>query len=218
MKAMILAAGRGERMRPLTDHTPKPLLVVRGKPLIQHHVEALVTAGFTRLVVNLSWHGERIREFLGDGAAYGASIEYSEEPEALETAGGIRQALDLLGERFVVVNADILTSYDFSRLRSTRDPAYLVLVENPAHNSGGDFGLAGSRVQNDGDPRYTFSGIGAYTRAFFAELEPGKKALAPLLRAAAERGELGGELFTGDWSDVGTPERLAALNAAGRDH
>lgn len=216
MKAMILAAGRGERMRPLTDHTPKPLLVVHGKPLIQHHVEALVIAGFTRLVVNLSWHGERIREFLGDGAAYGASIEYSEEPEALETAGGIRQALDLLGERFVVVNADILTSYDFSRLRSARDPAYLVLVENPAHNSGGDFGLAGSRVQNDGDPRYTFSGIGAYTRAFFAGLEPGKKALAPLLRAAAARGELGGELFTGDWSDVGTPERLAALNAAER--
>ncbi len=214
MKAMILAAGRGERMRPLTDTTPKPLLEVRDKPLIQYHVEALVTAGFAQLVVNLSWHGDQIREFLGDGANFGAAIEYSEEPEALETAGGIRQALEQLGERFVVVNADILTTYDFSRLRDVRDPAYLVLVENPAHNPDGDFGLAGSRVCNDGDPRYTFSGIGVYERQFFADLEPGKRALAPLLRVAADRGELGGELYRGEWSDVGTPGRLAALNAS----
>ena len=214
MKAMILAAGRGERMRPLTDTTAKPLLEVRGKALIQYHVEALVAAGIERLVVNLSWQGERIRSFLGDGSAFGAVIEYSEEPEALETAGGIRQALDLLGARFVVVNGDILTGYDFGRLRDVRDPAYLVLVGNPDHNPDGDFCLAGSRVRNDGDPRYTFSGIGVYRREFFADLEPGKRALAPLLRAAADRGELGGELFDGDWSDVGTPERLAALNAS----
>ena len=212
MKAMILAAGRGERMRPLTDTTPKPLLRVRGKPLIQYHVEALVASGFTQLVVNLSWQGRQIRDFLGDGNGFGAVIEFSEEPEALETAGGVRQALDLLGDRFLVVNADILTGYEFAGLREVRDPAYLVLVENPAHNAQGDFGLVGTRVVNDGNPRYTFSGIGVYARDFFSGLEPGKRALAPLLRAAADRGDLAGELFTGDWSDVGTPARLAALN------
>ncbi len=212
MKAMILAAGRGERMRPLTDTTPKPLLRVRGKPLIQYHVDALVAAGFTQLVVNLSWQGRQIRDFLGDGNGFGAVIEFSEEPEALETAGGVRQALDLLGDRFLVVNADILTGYEFAGLREVRDPAYLVLVENPAHNAQGDFGLVGTRVVNDGNPRYTFSGIGVYARDFFSGLEPGKRALAPLLRAAADRGDLAGELFTGDWSDVGTPARLAALN------
>ncbi len=214
MKAMILAAGRGERMRPLTDDTAKPLLEVGGKALIQYHVEALVAAGLNRIVVNLSWHGDQIRKFLGDGSAFDAVIEYSEEPEALETAGGIRQALHLLGARFIVVNGDIFTGYDFGRLREVRDPAYLVLVGNPAHNPHGDFALAGSRLSNDGGPRYTFSGIGVYGREFFAGLEPGKKPLAPLLRAAADRGELGGELFEGDWNDVGTPERLAALNAS----
>ena len=167
MKAMILAAGRGERMRPLTDGTPKPLLELRGKPLIRYHVDALVAAGFTRLVINLSWHGEQIRALLGDGVACGAAIEYSEEPEALETAGGIRQALDLLGPRFVVVNGDIHTDYDFTRLRAAHDPAHLVLVPNPPHNPDGDFGLEGD----------------------------------------------GGEIHCGLWHDIGTPERLAALNA-----
>ena len=187
MKAMILAAGRGERMRPLTDTTAKPLLEVNGKALIQYHVEALVSAGFDRIVVNLSWHGDQIRDFLGDGSAFGAVIEYSEEPEALETAGGIRQALDLLGNRFVVVNADILTDYDFGCLRDVRDPAHLVLVRNPSHNPQGDFGLLRSRVLNDGDPRYTFSGIGIYTRAFFVDLVPGKQPLAPMPRRARRR-------------------------------
>ena len=207
MKAMILAAGRGERMRPLTDAMPKPLLEVRGKPLIVHHLEALARAGFVEIVINLSWHGEQIRGFLGDGGDFGLSIDYSVEPEALETAGGIRQALPLLGERFAVVNADIFTSYDFFRLRETDAPAHLVLVANPAHNHGGDFALVDGRVVNHGDPLYTFSGISVYRRQFFEHVEDGKVALAPLLRAAADRGEVSGELFDGEWTDIGTPER-----------
>lgn len=212
MKAMILAAGRGERMRPLTDTTPKPLLEVHGKPLIVHHVEALARAGFSELVVNLSWLGEQIRARLGGGREFGVSIAYSEEPQALETAGGIRQALPLLGDRFAVVNADIFTTYDFARLRKSDAPAHLVLVPNPAHHRGGDFSLAGGLVGNRGDPLYTFSGISCYRRPFFEGLEPGKVPLAPLLREAAERGEVSGELFEGDWTDIGRPERLEELN------
>ena len=214
MKAMVLAAGRGERMRPLTDRQPKPLLEVHGKPLIVHHVEALARAGFAQIVVNLSWLGEQIRARLGDGGEFGVSIAYSEEPEALETAGGIVQALPLLGERFAVVNADVFTDYDFARLRETDSIAHLVLVANPAHNHGGDFALADGVVGNDGDPLYTFSGIACYQRQFFEGLEPGKRALAPLLREAAERGEVSGELFAGNWSDIGTPERLEELNSS----
>lgn len=216
MKAMILAAGRGERMRPLTDRVPKPLLPVAGKPLIVHHLEALSRAGFTEVVVNLSWLGEQIRALLGDGEDFGLSIRYSEEPEALETAGGILRALPLLGERFIVVNADIFTDYDFARLRNGDSIAHLVLVPNPAHRAGGDFALAESRVSNDGEPRYTFSGIAQYRQAFFAGLEAGKLALAPLLRAAADRGQVSGELFEGEWTDIGTPERLRSLDATGR--
>ena len=212
MKAMILAAGRGERMRPLTDTTPKPLLEVHGKPLIVHHLEALARAGFAELVVNLSWHGEQIRARLGDGSEFGVSIAYSEEPQALETAGGIRQALPLLGDRFVVVNADIFTAYDFARLREGDASAHLVLVANPAHNRGGDFSLVDGLIGNDGDPLYTFSGIARYRRQFFEAVEPGKRALAPLLREAALRGEVSGEIFDGDWTDIGTPGRLAELN------
>ena len=212
MKAMILAAGRGERMRPLTDTTPKPLLEVQGKPLIVHHLEALARAGFTEVVVNLSWLGEQIRERLGDGSAFGVSIEYSEEPEALETAGGIRQALPLLGDRFAVVNADVFTSYDFARLRDSDASAHLVLVTNPDHNRDGDFSLADGLVGNHGDPLYTFSGIACYRRRFFDAIEQGKLALAPLLREAAVRGEVSGELFEGEWIDIGTPERLEELN------
>ena len=209
---MILAAGRGERMRPLTDKTPKPLLEVRGEPLILRHLEALVRAGFTEIVVNLSWLGEQIRARLGDGSEFGVSIAYSEEPQALETAGGIRQALPLLSDRFVVVNADVFTTYDFVRLRDFDAPAHLVLVDNPEHNRGGDFSLADGLVGNHGDPLYTFSGIACYRRQFFDGVEPGKLALAPLLRAAADRGEVSGELFDGEWTDIGTPERLDELN------
>ncbi len=213
MKAMLLAAGRGERMRPLSDALPKPLLEVAGKPLIEHHLDALARAGFRECVINLSWLGDLIRDRVGDGAAYGVAVEYSEEPEALETAGGIVQVLDRLGERFAVVNADIYTDYDYSRLTATGGIAHIVLVDNPAHNPDGDFSLAGSVVGNAGAPRYTFSGIAAYRREFFTGLAPGKRPLAPLLRAAADRGELCGELHAGCWSDVGTPERLAALSA-----
>lgn len=212
MKAMILAAGRGERLRPLTDSKPKPLLPVRGKPIIAWHLEALARAGFGEVVINLSWLGEQIREQLGDGADYGLAISYSEEPQALETAGGIVQALPLLGEDFVVVNGDVFTDFDFARLRETGGPAHLVLVANPAHNPGGDFGLEGSRVRNHAPSMHTFSGIARYQRRFFEDLQPGKQALAPLLRAAAERGEVSGELFAGQWVDIGTAERLAQLN------
>ncbi len=213
MKAMLLAAGRGERMRPLSDSVPKPLLEVGGEPLIGRHLDALARSGIRECVINLSWLGDRIRAFVGDGSRFDLAVEYSEEPEALETAGGIVQALDRLGPCFVVVNADIFTDYDFSGLNARDGLANIVLVDNPAHNPGGDFSLAGSRVGNDGAPRYTFSGIACYRREFFAGLAPGKRPLAPLLRAAADRGELSGELHAGRWSDVGTPERLAALNA-----
>ncbi len=212
MKAMILAAGRGERLRPLTDVTPKPLLEVRGKPLIVYHLEALASAGFTDVVINLSWLGEQIRARLGDGAQFGVSIEYSEEVQALETAGGIQQALPLLSERFIVVNADVFTDYDFAALRTADSPAHLVLVDNPQHNDRGDFSLHQSSVGNSGSPQHTFSGIAQYHRSFFAELEPGKQALAPLLRKAADKGQVSGELFQGTWIDIGTVERLAQLN------
>ena len=212
MKAMILAAGRGERLRPLTDVTPKPLLEVRGKPLIVYHLEALASAGFTNVVINLSWLGEQIRARLGDGAQFGVSIEYSEEVQALETAGGIQQALPLLSERFIVVNADVFTDYDFAALRTADSPAHLVLVDNPQHNDRGDFSLHQSSVGNSGSPQHTFSGIAQYHRSFFAELEPGKQALAPLLRKAADKGQVSGELFQGTWIDIGTVERLAQLN------
>jgi MurNAc alpha-1-phosphate uridylyltransferase len=211
MKAMILAAGRGDRLRPLTDTTPKPLLEVQGKPLIVHHLEALSRAGFTEIVINLSWLGKQIRDRLGDGSAFDLGIEYSEEPEALETAGGILQALALLGERFVVVNSDIFTDYDFARLQQIDSSAHLVLVENPQHNTNGDFSLVETIVGNDGSPLYTFSGIAQYHRSFFDALVTGKQPLAPLLRAAAQRNQVTGEIFHGNWTDIGTLERLQSL-------
>ena len=212
MKAMILAAGRGERLRPLTDSLPKPLIEVRGKPLIVHHLEALSAAGFTDVVINLSWLGGLIRDRLGDGGEFGLSIEYSEEPQALETAGGILQALPLLGDRFIVINADILTNYDFTRLRHCDSPAHLVLVDNPPHHPQGDFVLKHALIGAEGSPRYTFSGISAYHSSFFDGLPPGKQALAPLLYAAAARRQVTGELLQGEWVDIGTLERLEALN------
>ena len=209
---MLLAAGRGERLRPLTDTVPKPLLEVRGRPLIEHHLEALSRAGFADIVINLSWLGDQLRDHLGNGSGFNLAIEYSDEPEALETAGGIVQALPLLGERFIVINADIFTDYDFSRLKRSDSEAHLVLVENPQQNPDGDFSLVESMVGNDGPTRYTFSGISQYHRSFFEGLLPGKQALAPLLHAAAKQQRVTGELFTGVWSDIGTLERLQALN------
>jgi MurNAc alpha-1-phosphate uridylyltransferase len=216
MKAMILAAGRGERLRPLTDSTPKPLLEVGGKPLIVYHLEALHKAGFNEIVINLSWLGDQIRTRLGNGSEFGVGIEYSEEAEALETAGGILQAMPLLGERFVVVNGDVFTDYDFVALKPAEKSAdrlaHLVLVDNPQHNNAGDFSLERTIVGNDGAPRHTFSGIAQYHRSFFDGLAPGKQALAPLLRAAAAEGQVSGELFSGLWVDIGTAERLQRLN------
>jgi len=212
MKVMILAAGRGERLRPLTDSVPKPLLELQGKPLIVHHLDALARAGFSDIVINLSWLGEQIRAQLGNGGEFGLNIEYSEEPEALETAGGIVQALPLLGERFLVINADIFTDYDYANMKTTDSAAHLVLVENPRHNADGDFSLQQATVGTDGSPRYTFSGISRYHRSFFAGLPPGKRSLAPLLYAAAAQQQVSGEIFRGAWTDIGTMERLAGLN------
>lgn len=207
MKAMLLAAGRGERLRPHTDHKPKPLLEVKGLPLICHHIEALKSVGINEMVINVSWLGEQIRDRLGDGSSMGVDIEYSPEAEALETAGGIIQALPKLGERFIVINADIFTDYDFSRLLKQSSDAHLVLVANPNHNADGDFGLHNGLVSNQASPRYTFSGISCYRRAFFDGLKPGKLPLAPLLREAADENRVSGEIHEGAWTDVGTIER-----------
>lgn len=215
MKAMILAAGRGERMRPLTDRVPKPLLVVRGRPLIEHHIVALARAGITELVINLGWLGERIRDQLGDGRHLGVSIAWSEEGfPPLETGGGIRHALPLLGSApFWLVNGDVYCDYPFDLHElDPRVLAHLVLVPNPAHNPAGDFGLANGRVRNEAPGRLTYSGLAIIHPGLLADQSPGRFPLAPLLRAAAERGEVSGEFFSGRWSDVGTPERLLELS------
>lgn len=216
MKAMILAAGRGERMRPLTDHTPKPLLRVGGKPLIQYHVEALARAGVRDLVINHAHLGERIEAALGTGEAWGVRIRYSPEGQgqALETGGGIFKALPLMGEApFLVINGDIWSDLDFSRCRlAPGDLAHLVLVDNPPHHPGGDFHVRAGRVANVGEPRLTFSGVGVYHPALFADCQPGAFPLAPLLRRACDRGRVGGAHFQGRWVDVGTPARLAELD------
>jgi MurNAc alpha-1-phosphate uridylyltransferase len=215
MKAMLLAAGRGERMRPLTDHTPKPLLRVGGQTLIGHHIEALARAGFRKLVINHAHLGAQLVAALGDGTDYGVRIDYSPEPPgALETGGGIFNALPLLGEGpFVVVNADIWTDFDFSALpRQPVGLAHLVLVDNPAHHPAGDFALEDGRVQDHGPARLTFSGIGVYHPALFAGSPGGAFPLAPLLRRAMVAGQVSGEHFTGAWFDIGTPERLASVN------
>lgn len=214
MRAMILAAGRGERMRPLTDHTPKPLLSVGGRPLIVHHIMRLVAAGIRDIVINHAWLGEQIEQALGDGSRWGARIHYSPEGEqALETGGGIVNALPLLGdEAFVVINGDIYTDFPLTGLQAPRGLAHLVLIDNPEHNPGGDFSLSGDRVGNDGEPRYTFSGISIFRPAFFAGCETGVFGLAALLRRAADQGQVSGQLYRGLWRDIGTPERLAALD------
>lgn len=214
MKAMILAAGRGERMRPLTDRTPKPLLTAGGQPLIEHLVRALVAAGFHDLVVNTAHLGEQIEARLGDGGTFGARIGYSREGEALETGGGIHRALPLLdGEPFVVVNGDIATDYPFANLQNQpRGLAHLVLVPNPAHHSRGDFALEDGFVLDSPDNARTFSGIGVYRSELFAGCTAGKFPLAPLLRRAMRDREVTGELYQGFWMDIGTIERLKAFD------
>lgn len=212
MKAMLLAAGKGERMRPLTLETPKPLLPVAGKPLLQWHIEALARAGITQLVINHAWLGDQLETHFADGAALGVQLQWSREVEPLETGGGIRQALPLLGDQpFVLVNGDIWTDFDFSRLQLPAGKlAHLVLIDNPAHNPSGDFILREGRVTNPvgGQAGLTYSGIAVIDPALVADQVPGRFALAPLLRAAANDGLLGGEYFAGSWIDVGTPERL----------
>ena len=223
MKAMILAAGRGERMRPLTDTLPKPLLSVGGKPLIVWHIENLVRAKFTQIVINHAHLGHLIEAALGDGSQFGARIHYSPEPEALETAGGIAQALPLLGENpFLVVNGDIYIDYDFSRAReiamamranAALFAAYLVLADNPLHHAQGDFALAHSQVKLSGKTMLTFTGIAVYQPDVFRDIVPGSKAkLAPLLKTLIEYDLVRGEHHHAAWVDVGTPQRLATLD------
>jgi MurNAc alpha-1-phosphate uridylyltransferase len=213
---MILAAGRGERMRPLTDHLPKPLLAVGGKRLIEYHLEALAQAGFSEVVINHAHLGGQIEALLGDGERYGVRIHYSPEAHALETGGGIFRALPLLGDApFVVVNGDVWCDYPFARLRRVETlGAHLVLVPNPPQHPAGDFLLHGSAVESEGEgERLTFSGIGLYHPSLFAGCEDGAFALAPLLRRAMAKGRVSGECFTGRWFDIGTPERLRQLDA-----
>jgi len=220
LKAMLLAAGRGVRMRPLTDHTPKPLLAVAGKPLIVWHIEKLVRAGISGLVINHAHLGAQIEQALGDGSRFGARIQFSPEAHALETAGGIANALPLLGDGpFAVINGDIFCDYDFAALhrraaalRSSGDAAHLVLVNNPPQHPDGDFALHAGRVI-DGEPRLTFSGIGIYQPVLFVGIPRGSIApLAPLLRAQVALGKVSGEHHAGVWADVGTPQRLAELD------
>ncbi|WP_421331982.1 N-acetylmuramate alpha-1-phosphate uridylyltransferase MurU [Aeromonas veronii] len=214
MKAMILAAGRGERMRPLTDLLPKPLLAVGGKPLIVHHIEKLKSAGVTELVINHAWLGHKLVESLGDGSALGVTIHWSAEESALETAGGIVQALPLLGsEPFLVINGDTWLDLDYHTLVSQplgNDLAHLWLVPNPPQHPSGDFALQGGRVMDT--PAFTFSGVGLYDPAAFAGLAGGARKLAPLLRDWMAQGRVGGSLLAGEWRDIGTVDRLRELD------
>jgi MurNAc alpha-1-phosphate uridylyltransferase len=226
--AMILAAGRGERMRPLTDQCPKPLLPVKGKPIIEWHIEALKQQGFKRVVINHAWLGQQIESYFGDGSLFGIEIEYSREEEALETAGGITAALPLLGVSdespyIFIINGDILADWDFSKIFEIVDQmkknnlmAYLILVENPEHNPLGDFILLDGKILNKGADSspysYTLSGIGVYHYKLFKDISPGQKAkLAPLLRQAIAQSTVGGCLHRGFWYDIGTINRYLII-------
>jgi N-acetyl-alpha-D-muramate 1-phosphate uridylyltransferase len=219
VKAMILAAGRGERMRPHTDVMPKPMIPVAGTPLIARHLHNLRAAGVTDIVINLGWLGDRIREAVGDGSSFGVGVRYSEEGwPALESGGGIFHALPLLGPApFMVVNGDVWSDFPLAQLAQRARAlargtlAHLVLVPNPAHNPRGDFALAAGKLHNDEHDRHTFSGLSVHTPEFFHGCTPGHFPLLPLWRRSAGLGHLGGEVYDGVWSDVGTPERLAAL-------
>jgi MurNAc alpha-1-phosphate uridylyltransferase len=218
MKAMILAAGRGERMRPLTDAMPKPLLPVADKPLIQHHIERLARAGIRELVINLAWKGAMLREALGSGERFGVRIAYSDEGErALETGGGIFNALPLLGsDPFLIVNGDVWTDFPFGTLVDKdlgRDLAHLVLVPNPPQQEKGDFSLAAGRVIERSGATATYSGVAVFAPEFFAACAPGPCKLLPPLLAAIGAGRMSGELYAGEWFDIGTPHRLAELDA-----
>jgi len=215
MKAMILAAGRGERMRPLTDHTPKPLLMAGSKRLIEYHLFNLANAGFKDVVINVAWLGQKIIDTLGKGEKYNLNIAYSNEGEqALETGGGIYNALPLLGnEPFLVINGDVWTDYPFKELRniSLQDKAHLVLVNNPEYNPDGDFSILNNRLIENTPEKYTFSGIGVYSADFFKGYNNGKFPLAPMIRRYISENKISGELFKGRWMDIGTQQRLDDL-------
>ena len=214
---MILAAGRGERMQPLTDETPKPLLPVNGKPLIEYHIEALVRGGIHDIVINLAWLGSQIRDRIGDGAKYGINISYSDEgPEALETGGGVFRALPLLGAApFWLVNGDIFCAYKYGEQGLPEGMlGHLIMVPNPPHNAAGDFSLADGKVIRRAAQTLTYSGIAILHPDLFTGSVDGKFPLAPLFNDAIDRGALSGEHFDGRWTDVGTPERLAELESS----
>ena len=214
MKAFILAAGRGERLRPLTDKIPKPLVSVAGQSLIEYHLHNLANANIKEVIINTAWLAEKIHQALGDGSRYTLKITYSDETEALETAGGIVKALPLLGDDpFVVVNGDIWTDFDFATLQTLKPEtlAHLVLVDNPAQHPNGDFAITENLLSNTGSPRYTYSGIGIFSPRFFSGHSVQKLALAPLLRKQAEAHKISAQHFSGKWTDVGSAERLQIL-------
>ena len=214
MRAMILAAGRGERLRPLTDSIPKPLVEISGKPLIEYHIEALSEAGFREIVINQGHLGDLLRAKIGGGSRWGITIHWSDEqPEALETGGGIHKALPLLGSSpFLVVNGDIWTDYPFTRLRAVKcDWAHLVMIPNPEHNPRGDFALFNARICSEGEEKLTFSGIGVYHPRLFDGCEAGKFSVVPLLRTAMDNHLVTGERYPGRWDDIGTLDRLESI-------
>ncbi len=217
MRAMILAAGRGERLRPHTDIIPKPLIQVGKHRLIEYHLFNLARAGITDVVINTSWLGDLIREELGDGSKYALNITYSDEgDDPLETAGGIVKAMPILGdEPFIVINGDVWSDYDLAQLknRPINSEAHLVLVNNPEHNKKGDFALSDNMINSNDENKLTYSGIGVYTPAFFADTKPGKSSLGLLLRKKLEQGKISGEKHDGNWFDIGTIERLAQLRS-----
>ncbi|WP_199610829.1 N-acetylmuramate alpha-1-phosphate uridylyltransferase MurU [Flocculibacter collagenilyticus] len=226
MKAMILAAGRGERLRPLTDYCPKPLVEAGGQSLIEYHLERLAAAGIKEIIINISWLGDIIQNYLGNGKQFGVKIRYSNEGEhALETAGGIANALSLLGnEPFIVINSDIWTDFDFASLvnkvkvDANTTMAHLVMVNNPEHNPNGDFSIDDDRLTLLGSSPLTFSGIGVYHPALFKNLSANKAALGPLLKTWAEQNKISAEKYSGHWYDIGTPARLNALELLLTNH
>ncbi|MGJ8619221.1 MAG: N-acetylmuramate alpha-1-phosphate uridylyltransferase MurU [Methylophilaceae bacterium] len=215
MKAMILAAGRGQRMMPLTANTPKPLLKIANKPLIVWHIERLVLAGFKEIVINHAYLGSQIEDALGGGDEWGVSVQYSPEKEALETAGGIANALPLLGDSpFLVVNGDVFSEIDFSLTLQSPFLAHLVMVDNPPQHPQGDFALHAGKLKIDGNAKLTYSGVGVYSPLLFKDIVKGDSAkLAPLLKSAMTKGLVSGEHYQGVWHDIGTPDRLKLIDA-----